>query len=103
MNFFRRYLAERFVASVITLLGVSVIVFLMVRLLPGDPARTLAGLLATEEDIQRIQVELRLDRPLYVQYGIFLYRLVRGDLGKSARTSEPVIRELKPRLAATLR
>ncbi|MBI3028405.1 MAG: ABC transporter permease [Candidatus Rokubacteria bacterium] len=102
MNFFRRYLAERFVASVITLLGVSIIVFLMVRLLPGDPARVLAGLLATEEDIQRIQIELRLDRPLYVQYGIFLSRLVRGDLGKSARTSEPVIQELKPRLAATL-
>ncbi len=102
MNFFRRYLAERFVASVMTLLGVSVIVFLMVRLLPGDPARVIAGLLASEEDIQRIQVELGLDRPLYVQYGIFFSRLVRGDLGKSARTSEPVIQELKPRLARTL-
>lgn len=102
MNFFRRYLAERFVASVMTLLGVSVIVFLMVRLLPGDPARVIAGLLASEEDVQRIQVELGLDRPLYVQYGIFFSRLVRGDLGKSARTSEPVIQELKPRLARTL-
>jgi len=103
MNFFRRYLAQRFMASVITLLGVSVIVFLMVRLLPGDPARVIAGLLATEEDIQRIQVELGLDRPLYVQYGIFLSRLVRGDLGKSARTAEPVIAELRPRLGATLK
>lgn len=102
MNFFRRYLAERFVASVMTLLGVSVIVFLMVRLLPGDPARVIAGLLASEEDVQRIQVELGLDRPLYVQYGIFFSRLVRGDLGKSARTSEPVIQELRPRLARTL-
>ena len=103
MNFFRRYLAQRFVASVITLLGVSIIVFLMVRLLPGDPAQVLAGLLATEEDIQRIRVELRLDRPLYVQYGIFLSHLVQGDLGKSARTSEPVIEELKPRLLSTLK
>ncbi len=102
MNRFRRYLAERFLASVITLLGVSVIVFLMVRLLPGDPAQVLAGLLATEEDVARIRVELGLDRPLHVQYGIFLARLLQGDLGKSARTSQPVVQELKPRLAATL-
>lgn len=103
MNLFRRHLAQRFVASVITLLGVSFIVFLMVRLLPGDPARVIAGLLASEEDVGRIRVELGLDQPLHVQYGIFLARLVRGDLGKSARTSQPVIVELTPRLGATLR
>jgi peptide/nickel transport system permease protein/oligopeptide transport system permease protein len=103
MNLFRRYLAQRFVASVITLLGVSFIVFLMVRLLPGDPARVIAGLLASEEEIARIRVELGLEQPLYVQYAIFLSRLVRGDLGKSARTSEAVIGELRPRLGATLR
>jgi peptide/nickel transport system permease protein len=103
VNLFRRYLAQRFVASVVTLLGVSVIVFLMVRLLPGDPARVIAGLLASEEDIQRIRVELGLERPLHVQYGIFLAGLVQGDLGRSARTSQPVIAELRPRLAATLK
>ncbi|MBI3458211.1 MAG: ABC transporter permease [Candidatus Rokubacteria bacterium] len=102
MNLFRRYLAQRFVASVVTLLGVSLIVFLMVRLLPGDPARVIAGLLASEEDVAHIRAELGLDRPLYVQYGIFLARLARADLGRSARTSEPVIQELKPRLQATL-
>ncbi len=103
MGFFRRYLAERFVASVVTLLGVSFIVFLMVRLLPGDPARVIAGLLATEQDIARIRTDLGLDRPLHVQYAIFLKRLAGGNLGVSARTSEPVMQELKPRLAATLR
>jgi ABC-type dipeptide/oligopeptide/nickel transport system permease component len=102
MRLARRYIAQRLVASVITLLGVSVIVFLMVRVLPGDPARVIAGLLATEEDVQRIRVELGLERPLHVQYGIFLARLVRGDLGTSARTSAPVLTELQPRLAATL-
>ncbi len=102
MRFARRYLAQRLVASVVTLLGVSIIVFLMVRVLPGDPARVIAGLLATEEDVQRIRVELGLERPLHIQYGIFLSRLVRGDLGTSARTSEPVLSELRPRLAATL-
>jgi ABC-type dipeptide/oligopeptide/nickel transport system permease component len=103
MNLFRRYLAQRFVASVITLLGVSFIVFLMVRLLPGDPARVIAGLLASEEDVTRIRAELGLDRPLHVQYGIFLVRLAQGDLGTSARTSRPVLEELGPRLGATLR
>jgi ABC-type dipeptide/oligopeptide/nickel transport system permease component len=103
MRFARRYLAQRLVASVITLLGVSIIVFLMVRVLPGDPARVIAGLLASEEDVQRIRVELGLEQPLHVQYGIFLTRLLQGDLGTSARTSQPVLGELQPRLAATLK
>jgi peptide/nickel transport system permease protein len=103
MRRFRVYLAQRVVASAVTLLGVSVIVFLMVRLLPGDPARVIAGLLATDDDVARIRVELGLDRPLYVQYGLFLGRLARADLGRSARTSQPVLAELRPRLWATLR
>ena len=102
MSVFRQYLVQRLVASAVTLLGVSAIVFGMIRLLPGDPARTIAGLLATEEDIARIRVELGLDRPLHVQYGHFLARLARGNLGRSARTSEPVLAELGPRLRATL-
>ena len=103
MSPFRRYLLQRSVASIVTLLGVSAIVFLMVRLLPGYPARVIAGLLASEEDVQRLRADLGLDRPLHVQYGIFLARLVRGDLGRSARTSAPVLEELAPRLGATLR
>jgi ABC-type dipeptide/oligopeptide/nickel transport system permease component len=103
MTRFRVYLARRVAASAVTLLGVSVIVFLMVRLLPGDPARVIAGLLATDDEVARIRVELALDRPFPVQYRMFLGRLLRGDLGRSARTSEPVLAELAPRLAATLR
>jgi peptide/nickel transport system permease protein len=103
MTAFHQYLAQRFVASVVTLLGVSLIIFLMLRLLPGDPARIIAGLLATEEDIARIRTDLGLDQPLYVQYAIFVGRLARGNLGVSARTSQPVVQELQPRLASTLR
>jgi ABC-type dipeptide/oligopeptide/nickel transport system permease component len=103
MTRFHQYLAQRFVASVVTLLGVSLIVFLMLRLLPGDPARIIAGLLASEEDIARIRTDLGLDQPLHVQYAIFVARLARGNLGVSARTSQPVVEELKPRLASTLR
>jgi ABC-type dipeptide/oligopeptide/nickel transport system permease component len=99
---FRQYLAQRLVASAVTLLGVSIIVFLMVRVLPGDPAQVLAGLLATEEDVARIRVDLGLNQPLHVQYGIFLERLLHGNLGRSARTSQPVLEELKPRLRSTM-
>ncbi len=102
MRVLARFLLQRAVASVVTLLGVSLAVFLMVRMLPGDPARVIAGLLASEEDVARIRVELGLDRPLWTQYGIFLARLAHGNLGTSARTSEPVSTELAPRLAATL-
>ena len=102
MGTFRRYMVQRLVASVLTLLGVSCIVFLMVRLLPGDPARVIAGLLASEGDVVMIRRQLGLDQPLHVQYGRFLIRAVRGDLGLSARTSEPVMREITSRLPATL-
>src|SRR5207253_9316509 len=102
MTTLRRYLAERLAAAVVTLLGVSVIVFLMVRVLPGDPARVIAGVLASEEEVARLRSQLELDRPLPVQYGSFLLRLARGNLGVSARTSEPVTRGLLGRLPSTV-
>jgi peptide/nickel transport system permease protein len=103
MGTLRRYVIQRLVASGLTLLGVSCIVFVMVRLLPGDPARVIAGLLASEDEVTAVRRQLGLDRALYVQYGHFLARAVCGDLGLSARTSEPVVREIMARLPATLK
>jgi peptide/nickel transport system permease protein len=103
MGTLRRYVIQRLVASGLTLLGVSCIVFVMVRLLPGDPARVIAGLLASEDEVTAVRRQLGLDRALYVQYGHFLARAVCGDLGLSARTSEPVVREVMARLPATLK
>jgi ABC-type dipeptide/oligopeptide/nickel transport system permease component len=80
MSALRYYFIHRLVATVITLLGVSFIVFLMVRLLPGDPARVIAGLLASEADVALIRKQLGLDQPFHVQYGLFLARALRGDL-----------------------
>lgn len=102
MDVCHQYLVQRLVASVLTLLGVSCLVFLMVRLLPGDPARVIAGLLATEDEVALVRRQLGLDQPLPVQYAHFLARAVRGDLGRSARTSEPVLHEIGARLPATL-
>jgi peptide/nickel transport system permease protein/oligopeptide transport system permease protein len=103
MTVFWRYLLRRGLASLVAIFGVATIVFLMVRVLPGDPARVIAGLLASEEDVARIRVQLGFDKPLYTQYGIFLARLAHGDLGVSARTSAPVLAEVGERLPATLK
>ncbi len=97
-----KYIVQRLLAAVPTLFGVAIIVFLMVRLLPGDPARVIAGLLATEEDVERIRQQLGLDQPVSVQFATFLVRLVQLDLGLSARTSQPVLNEVLARLPYTI-
>ncbi|MCL4489987.1 MAG: ABC transporter permease [Chloroflexi bacterium] len=97
-----RYITQRLVIAVITLLGVSTIVFLMLHLLPGDPARMIAGLLASDQDIARIRIQLGLDKPLVVQYLLFLGNLLHGNLGISARTSDPVLTDVLQRLPATI-
>ena len=95
------YLLQRFLGVMVTVLFVAITIFLMVRILPGDPARVIAGVLATEQDVARIRVQLGLDEPLWVQAGIFLRDLAQGDLGVSARTSSPVLEEIGERFAAT--
>jgi peptide/nickel transport system permease protein len=96
------YVARRLLAAVPTLLGVSLVVFLMVRLLPGDPARIIAGLLASEADVERMRHQLGLDRPGVVQYLTFLWNLGHFDLGTSARTGQPVLGEVMARLPWTI-
>ncbi|MEN3047530.1 MAG: ABC transporter permease [Candidatus Caldarchaeales archaeon] len=95
------YVVRRVLISIPTFFGVSLLVFMMVRLLPGDPARVIAGLLASEEEVQRIRAFLGLDKPIHEQYIVFLSNLIRGDLGTSARTGSPVIVEIASRLPYT--
>jgi peptide/nickel transport system permease protein/oligopeptide transport system permease protein len=71
-------------------------------MLPGDPAQVLAGQMASQEDIKNIRQQLGLDKPIFVQYGIFLSRLAKLDLGRSARTQNPVIKEIWARLPNTV-
>ncbi len=96
------YIARRLAVSVVPLLGVTVIAFGLVQMLPGDPARTIAGLLASDEDVERIRTRMGLDEPVLVQYGQFVSRLVTGDLGESARTRRPVTTEIGARLPKTI-
>lgn len=96
------HIVRTLLLSLITLFGVSVLIFLMLRVLPGDPARVLAGLNASAEQVSRIRAQLGLDEPLLAQYWQFLTGVLTGDLGESARTSRPVTSEIGVRLPATL-
>ncbi|HKV46164.1 MAG TPA: ABC transporter permease [bacterium] len=95
------FAARRVMAAVPTLFGVTVIVFFMVRALPGDPARLLAGVLATDDEVRHLRIQLGLTRPVAVQYELFLVHVAHGDLGKSIRTQAPVIAEIASRLPQT--
>ena len=97
-----QYILKRLFSTVPVLVGISLIVFLLLRALPGDPAQVIAGEMATQETVNSIRTQLGLDRPLYVQYGIFLSNLTRLDLGNSARTGQPVSSEIWSRLPNTI-
>ena len=97
-----QYVLKRLLSAFPVLFGISLLLFFMLRMLPGDPAQVLAGQMASPEDITLIRHQLGLDRPIFVQYGIFLSRLARLDLGRSARTQSPVIKEVWARLPNTM-
>jgi peptide/nickel transport system permease protein len=85
-----------------TLLGISVIIFLMMHITPGDPAELLLGERATEPALEALREHLGLNEPLYVQYGMFLKRLMKGDLGETIWTRQKVWIEVKQRFPATI-
>ena len=98
-----RYLAQRLLQLVPVLLGVSILVFLMIHLVPGDPAQVLLQDYGSGEQIAAFRHSLGLDRPLPVQYGAFVWRLAHGDLGRSIHSGRPVTAEIAARLPYTLR
>jgi peptide/nickel transport system permease protein len=98
-----QYAARRLLLVIPILIGVSLIVFLLIHLIPGDPARMLAGEDATLEDIQAVRHRLGLDAPLHLQYFRFVGGLLRGDLGESLRSGRPVAQELRVRWPVTIR
>lgn len=97
-----RYVLKRLVLILPVLLGVSVVVFLVVRLTPGDPAKVMAGEHASPEFIEAVRVKWGLDRPLYAQYFIWFRSVLQGDFGTSIATHTPVLEELLQRFPATL-
>jgi peptide/nickel transport system permease protein len=96
------YVTRRFMMMIPTLFGVATIVFFIVRLIPGDPARVMAGDSATEEQVTRIRQGLGLDQPLPLQYARYLSNLARGNLGRSISTGDSVVRDIWLRLPYTV-
>jgi ABC-type dipeptide/oligopeptide/nickel transport system permease component len=98
-----KYIRKRLALAVPTVLLTSVVVFLMLFLTPGDPASIYLGeQTATPERLADIRRVMGLDRPLHVQYGDFLWRALRGDLGRSLQTNRPVLDEILSRLPGTI-
>lgn len=97
-----RYIAGRLALGLPVFLGVVTIVFVVVRVLPGDPAAAALGQYASQDAVQALRERLGLDRPLPVQYGQYLAALARGDLGRSLINGEPVRGEIAHNLPYTL-
>lgn len=97
------YALKRLFAAIPTLLGVSLVIFSMIHLTPGDPVQVMLDVHASAEQVERLRAELGLDRPLPEQYVRFLFGAVRGDLGNSLKSGRPVGAEMAERLPATLR
>jgi len=96
------FIIRRTFSIIPTLLGVSIIIFLMLAITPGDPAELLLGERATEETLEAMREHLGLNEPLYVQYGMFLKRLIKFDLGETIWTRQKVWNEIKQRYPATI-
>jgi peptide/nickel transport system permease protein len=97
-----QYVARRVVSVLPVLFGISVLVFLLVHLIPGDVAQVLLGTQATDQQIETLRRSFGLDRPLPVQYVDWLSHVVQGDFGVSLRTSRPVLPDLVSRFGVTL-
>ena len=96
------YVLKRLLAAVPVLFGLTVIVFLIMAMIPGDPATAILGAFATPENVAKLNRELGLDRSLFEQYVIWIGNLLQGDFGRSFTLNRPVIDEVLERFSATL-
>jgi peptide/nickel transport system permease protein len=96
------YVARRLLALVPVLFGITVVIFLVMKLIPGDVARALLGPMATDQTLAQLRHALGLDQPLHVQYAKWLWRALHGDLGLSPIVHKPVVELLLPKFWNTL-
>lgn len=97
-----QYIVRRFAGMVVSLAGLSIIIFVTSRILPGNPARMALGPMATEEQVEEFAREMGLDQPIPVQYLEYMQGLLTGDLGTSIETRNPVLLDILYYLPATL-
>lgn len=99
---FRTYLLRRTLHIIPVVLGLSVLIFVVSRIIPGDPVRLALGLEATQEQVDQLRRQMGLDRPLVLQYATYLAGALRGDFGYSLRTHRNVAKDLRDFFPATL-
>lgn len=97
-----KYLRKRIFLMVLLLIGMTFIVFASLYFAPGDPAEIAAGPSASQAEIERMRIYLGLDKPFFVQYGMYLWNLIHGNFGVSMITRQPILRELLIRLPNTV-
>lgn len=97
-----KYILNRLLMLIPTLVGVVTLVFFMIALAPGDPARVMLGERASKEKIEKLRADLGLDKPLTEQYVLYMKRVVRLDFGKSIKSGQNVIDEIRDRFPATI-
>ncbi|MCG7973423.1 MAG: ABC transporter permease, partial [Candidatus Thiodiazotropha taylori] len=97
-----KFISKRLILLIPTLIGVVTLVFFMIALSPGDPARVMLGERANPEQLEKLREELGLNQPLGKQYLLYLGRIFQGDLGKSILTQQKITEELRQRLPATI-
>jgi len=98
----RKYVIRRILVGIIVLVGVITITFIITKAVPSDPATKWAGLKASPEALAKARKDLGLDKPILVQYINYVKKLLKGDLGRSFRTKQPVTQEILERIPATL-
>lgn len=96
------YIIRRILGLIPVLLGITILVFFLIRLIPGDPVVTMLGDKASKEDIERVREQLGLNEPLYMQYFSYMRQLLHGNLGKSIINRTEVTSELRYRFPATI-
>ena len=96
------FLGRRLFQSIFVLFGLSILIFLLSRVLPGDPARTALGARAPQETVERLRQHMRLDEPLIEQYRFWLFNALQGDLGDSLVSRRPVVDDVRDFLPATM-
>ena len=97
-----QYIIRRFLQMIPITFGILTLVFSLIHLIPGDPARQIAGPDAQEQDVQSVRKALGLDQPLWTQYVSYLSHVVRGDFGRSFQTNEAVSKQIAARYPATI-
>ena len=96
-----KYIGLRLAQSVFVLFGLSILIFFIARVVPGDPARAALGFLASQDQVEKMRVEMRLDKPFPVQYYYWLRDVLHGDLGRSVYTKQAVTADLRRYIPAT--